>query len=294
MSRPWMKWYPRDWRADPRLRMCSLAARGLWMELIGFMHEAEPYGHLLIDGKQPAAADIAALVGRPLAEIRKALAELDERGVYSLTDDDVIFSRRMVRDADRSEEGRKQVEKRWGDREPNRSPNRSGDKTPTTQKPDTRKKEDGGGDARASLISPEAMALTTEIAAIVGYPTPDHWPPGWCGAPYRVETMLQGGWQREIILASTREIMAKRGNDPPDGIKYFEKAFARAHAEQNAPLPEIKLKPAEVVHAETSRRNSQGRNGITAALERQRQQFEGELSDGESLRDPPPRLIPHG
>jgi hypothetical protein len=87
---PYMKWYPSDWRADPRLRMCSLAARGLWIDLISYMHEGEPYGHLLIDGKAPSEPDIAALVARPLSEVRKALVELAERGVYSKTDTGTI------------------------------------------------------------------------------------------------------------------------------------------------------------------------------------------------------------
>lgn len=103
MSRPWMKWYPKDWRADARLRMCSLAGRGLWIELIGYMHEAEPYGHMLIDGKAPGPAEIASLVGRPLKEVRAAMTELEERGVYSSTGA-VIYSRRMVRDKAKAEQ----------------------------------------------------------------------------------------------------------------------------------------------------------------------------------------------
>ena len=106
MKHPWIKFFPCDWRADPRLRMCSLAARGLWAELIGYMHEAEPYGHLLVSGKRPGEADIAALVGRPLGEIRKALAELGERGVYSATEAGVIYSRRMIRDKAKEESDR--------------------------------------------------------------------------------------------------------------------------------------------------------------------------------------------
>lgn len=98
MIRPWMKWYPRDWRADPRLRMCSLAARGLWIELIGYMHEAEPYGHLTINGARPTYEDMAALVGRPVREVTKAIAELAERQVFSMAPDSTIYSRRMVRD----------------------------------------------------------------------------------------------------------------------------------------------------------------------------------------------------
>lgn len=93
------------------------------------MHEAEPYGHLLIDGKAPLVDDLAVLVGRPLPEVRKAMAELSEKGVYSLSGG-TIYSRRMVKDGERAEEGRRQIEKRWAkpaptrpdDSHPNRGP----------------------------------------------------------------------------------------------------------------------------------------------------------------------------
>lgn len=97
-KRPWMKFFPADWRADPRLRMCSLAARGLWIDLIAYMHEGVPYGHLTIDGRAPDLSGIAALVARPPAEVKKALRELEEKHVTARTDEGVIYSRRMVRD----------------------------------------------------------------------------------------------------------------------------------------------------------------------------------------------------
>ena len=110
MAAPWMKFYPADWRADPRLRMCSLAARGLWIDLIAYMHEGEPYGYLTIDGAPPSLSGIAALVGRPLGEVRKALAELEALQVFSRDASAVysgaIFSRRMVRDRVKAETDR--------------------------------------------------------------------------------------------------------------------------------------------------------------------------------------------
>lgn len=103
---PWLKWYPADWRADPRLRMCSLAARGLWIEMLGFMHEAERYGFLLIAGIAPSPEEIAVLVGAPAPLVRKALDELETRGVYSRDEDGIIYSRRMVRDKAKAEADR--------------------------------------------------------------------------------------------------------------------------------------------------------------------------------------------
>lgn len=96
---PWMKFYPSDWRADPRLRMCSLAARGLWMEMLSLMHEAEPYGHLLVSSISPTEAQIGVLAGAPADQIPEIIGELESAGVFSRTKDGVIYSRRMTRDA---------------------------------------------------------------------------------------------------------------------------------------------------------------------------------------------------
>lgn len=145
MKRPWMKWYPADWRADPRLRMCSLAARGLWVDLIAYMHEGEPYGHLTIDGVQPGTQGISSLVGRPLNETIKALAELEARNVFSRDDKGAIFSRRMVRDNAKAQKDRENG-KAGGNpdllKEGNRGvnpPDNVGDITPhKAQMPDTR------------------------------------------------------------------------------------------------------------------------------------------------------------
>ena len=103
---PWLKWYPADWRADPRLRMCSLAARGLWIEILGYMHEGDPYGHLAINGRTPQAREIAALVGAPVKVVERALEELRDNGVFSVTDAGLIYSRRMVRDKEKAEADR--------------------------------------------------------------------------------------------------------------------------------------------------------------------------------------------
>ena len=65
MSGPWMKFYPSDWRADPALRMCSLGARGLWAEMMCIMHEAEPYGCLLVNG-QAIGEKQTGLIGRDI------------------------------------------------------------------------------------------------------------------------------------------------------------------------------------------------------------------------------------
>lgn len=107
MSAPWVKWYWQDWRSDPCLRMCSLAARGLWAEMLALMQEAVPFGHLLIAGRSPSSAQLAALAGAPTELIPDLLAELESSGVFSRTKEGVIYSRRMVRDERKARAARK-------------------------------------------------------------------------------------------------------------------------------------------------------------------------------------------
>jgi hypothetical protein len=95
---PWMKFYPTDWRGDAALRSVSFAARGLWMDMLSLMHEADPYGHLLVNGRAPPADRLARMLGGALEEVTQLLDELEEQGVFSRTGDGIIYSRRMVRD----------------------------------------------------------------------------------------------------------------------------------------------------------------------------------------------------
>jgi hypothetical protein len=97
LADPWMKFYTSDWRADPRLKMCSPAARGMWIEMICLMHEATPYGHLLVHGQTPNVAQLASLTGIPTAELPDLIGELERLGVFSRTREGVIYSRKLVR-----------------------------------------------------------------------------------------------------------------------------------------------------------------------------------------------------
>lgn len=98
VKQPWMKFYPSDWRADPALRMCEPLSRYVWLEMLGIMHEADPYGHLMVNGIAVTDEALARLIDVPLKAVRSSLKELGRNGVYSVTDHGIILSRRMVRD----------------------------------------------------------------------------------------------------------------------------------------------------------------------------------------------------
>lgn len=97
-KRPAFMFYPADWRKDPELRVCSIAARGLWIDMIALMHEGDPYGHLVVNGVAVSDVQLARLVGESVTAVRKLLAELESHNVFSRNDMGVAYSRRMVAD----------------------------------------------------------------------------------------------------------------------------------------------------------------------------------------------------
>lgn len=64
--------YPADWRNNANLRRCSWAARGVWIEVMGLMHDTDDYGILRWSLK-----DIAQALGCPVALVK----ELSSKGV---------------------------------------------------------------------------------------------------------------------------------------------------------------------------------------------------------------------
>lgn len=103
MKRPAFMFYPSDWRSDTELRVCSIAARGLWIDMLALMHAGEPYGHLTVDGATVSDSQLARLVGESPSLIKRLLKELEAHGVFSRTEQGVIYSRRMVIDEQKRE-----------------------------------------------------------------------------------------------------------------------------------------------------------------------------------------------
>lgn len=104
MKRPYFQFYPSDWRSDSAVRLCSLAARGLWLELLCLMHEigqqkGNRYGYLEMKGKRLTGAKLACLIGVDERQVCLLLDELQEAGVFERDQDAVIFSKRFIRDA---------------------------------------------------------------------------------------------------------------------------------------------------------------------------------------------------
>ena len=98
MRRPSFQFYPADWQKDAALQSCSMAAQGLWINLMCIAHECEPYGYLVINNKPMKAEQIARLVGLSAKNCEKILKELLEASVVKIDENGAMFSQRMVND----------------------------------------------------------------------------------------------------------------------------------------------------------------------------------------------------
>lgn len=107
-----MKFWPQDWQRDPALRMCSLEARALWLEMLCMAHDAEPYGHVAVSSRAATIAEMGVVAGCNPRRLPRLLAELEQNKVFDRTPEGIIFSRRMVRDFEVSQAGREFVGRR--------------------------------------------------------------------------------------------------------------------------------------------------------------------------------------
>ncbi len=120
-GRPSQQWYWDDWFSEFGLRLCSLAARGLWADMLGIMFKAETRGTLTVNGKQIHSKALAKLANDSKRNIEKYLKELAENDVFSRLEDGTIISRRMYRESKkkerikeiRSEAGKQGAKQRW-------------------------------------------------------------------------------------------------------------------------------------------------------------------------------------
>jgi len=72
-GRPAQQWYWDDWFSAFDVRLCSLAARGLWIDMLGIMWKAEIRGTLTVNGKQMDNKTLAKIVSSNIAEIKPLL-----------------------------------------------------------------------------------------------------------------------------------------------------------------------------------------------------------------------------
>ena len=103
----------RDWTGDPRIRMVSLAARGLWLECLCLMRTAPRTGYLETSRGVPVPdGSLARIAGVPEEELPAIMRELSDAGIPAVEEQTgVWYCRRMVEESGKagkcSEAGRR-------------------------------------------------------------------------------------------------------------------------------------------------------------------------------------------
>lgn len=109
---PGFWFYPADYERD--MQILSLAAQGLWMRMLCWMHENEAHrGFLELPSGVPMTdEDIAHRCGKAVKTVTKILAEMSRVGILTRDFYGTIFCRRMARDSHISEVRRDAANKR--------------------------------------------------------------------------------------------------------------------------------------------------------------------------------------
>lgn len=108
---PWDKFYWSDYSGDPALKLCSLAAQGLWMRMLCICALSEPKGYLTVEGQSLTTEDMVSLFGKGAEVISPLIEELRNKNVFSTDRTGKIYNRKMVRNAKKAKTARQNLKK---------------------------------------------------------------------------------------------------------------------------------------------------------------------------------------
>jgi len=236
-AKPWTKWYWSDHEGDERLRLCSLAAQGLWMRMQAACWKGEPHGHLAIAGEPLGVTDIAQLGNVTETEAATLVAELERRGVFSRDRTGRIYSRRMVRDLAKSRKASRNGKKggnptlcKKTEKPPPVNPGVKGGVKP--QRPEARSQKGDNRD-RPSPSSARDPAAARRIVEGFDKAIIDHFGEQrarpW---PHPSDLVMAGRWLddgigADVCIAVIDAVCLRRfkgGGEPPGSLKYFDRA----------------------------------------------------------------------
>lgn len=102
MGYKWSKFYWSDWLGDEALRLCSFAAKGLWIDMLCIMATSEKPGYLFVGGHHLTTEELARRLGAPIEEVEPLLAELEARRVVRRDKAKNLYSKRIESDENRA------------------------------------------------------------------------------------------------------------------------------------------------------------------------------------------------
>jgi len=99
---------PKDWLTDTELKLCSYATKGVWIDMLCYMHLSDPYGFLVAKNKILDEDDIRKLFDKQNGEFDLAWEELNRYGIIKqIEENGAYYSKRLVADYNKREEAKK-------------------------------------------------------------------------------------------------------------------------------------------------------------------------------------------
>lgn len=252
-----MKFYPSDWRAEPRLRMVSRAARSLWIDILGLIHDGGSH-RLEIDGRPMTEREIAAALGDNPRTIRKLMKELSEAGIYSF-EGSFVISRRVKRDRTKLERDRNNGRTGGNPALLSKGYDPQGVNPPLKAKPEARSQKPeerayalpskGAPERAGGTGSPDQFDdLWARCLTIAGHDRRGVIPSGWMPPAARLHVAR---WQTDLglsvdeIVETATACAARFIDDPPSSPKAWDHAMKRTAAAAAAPQMTIPKGPTD-------------------------------------------------
>lgn len=228
--------------------------------MLCLMHDGEPYGHLMIQGRAMMPDALARLVGEAAPAVKRWLRELEDNQVFSRDAAGAIYSRRMVRDEAvreaRSTGGSAGAEhgikgashgakggRPRGDKNPPQPDADGGKITPLSgeEKPppssssssSSSSPNDDDDEARDAREWPtELIEITSEVCRIAGI---GHTQPGHIIANHKiVQGWLDAGIDPETEIAPAIRQAIADTTERISSLRYFDAPVRQAKARQEA------------------------------------------------------------
>ena len=230
---PSLQLYPGDWLKDSALRLCSPAARGIWVDILLLMFDCPQRGVYRVQNRAENGAVLRAVSHRNILKTvpgakPKHLAELIANGVARVArKDGALYSKRLIRDELRRRH-KAQAGSKGGQAKPKQNPS---------------KRQAKRGSSVSSSTSASTSVVTTPIPPSLDTPefkaAWDDW------AAYRKE-------QRKALAESTiKRQLAKLAKTPGDAVAMIERSIEQGWTGL-WPVDERPKRPSRFTPAETS------------------------------------------
>lgn len=137
-NQPYLPLYVQDWLSNNKLKLCSIGAHGLMINIMCVLHKEKNYGKILLKQRykqnpskvENFACMFAKLLPFELADIKDLLSELIEEEILLLEGEENVYlvCNRMVEDAELSDI-RAKAGKKGGKAKPKQNPSKTLSKT---------------------------------------------------------------------------------------------------------------------------------------------------------------------